>query len=133
MIQNRYKYFRWTKRTAWLSFVYVIVVPGAVGYLGWKYDVSEPFRLGWKEGKREGRVGEDGERSGADSGRHRANGICARSAGAICSPTAKQLRRRGEGRVGRQYIGSAPTRHREARTHRHEYIICYPVAVRHTG
>ncbi|KAK3898887.1 hypothetical protein C8A05DRAFT_18602 [Staphylotrichum tortipilum] len=38
MIQNRYRYFRWTKRTAFISFMYVIVVPGCVGYLGWKYD-----------------------------------------------------------------------------------------------
>lgn len=40
MITNRYKYFRWTKRTAAISFVYVFVVPSIVGYLGYKTDVS---------------------------------------------------------------------------------------------
>jgi uncharacterized membrane protein (UPF0136 family) len=40
MIQNRYKYFRWTKRTAGITFVYVAVIPGIIGYLGYKTDVS---------------------------------------------------------------------------------------------
>ena len=43
MIQNRYKHFRWTKRTAGITFVYVIVVPTIVGYLGYKNDVGSPF------------------------------------------------------------------------------------------
>ena len=43
MIQNRYKHFRWTKRTAGITFVYVIVVPTIVGYLGYKNDVGFPF------------------------------------------------------------------------------------------
>jgi hypothetical protein len=40
MIQNRYKYFRWTRRTAGITFMYVVVVPGIIGYLGYKTDVS---------------------------------------------------------------------------------------------
>ena len=36
---NRYKYFRWTPRTAWVTFVYVALVPSIVGYIGYKYDV----------------------------------------------------------------------------------------------
>jgi len=43
MITNRYKYFRWTKRTAYISFMYVFVVPGVIGYLGWTNDVSFDF------------------------------------------------------------------------------------------
>ncbi|KAK3295910.1 uncharacterized protein B0H64DRAFT_442271 [Chaetomium fimeti] len=35
---NRYKYFRWTKRTATVSFVFVIAIPGILGYLGYKND-----------------------------------------------------------------------------------------------
>ncbi|SPQ22491.1 96272484-1e1c-4859-82af-987945679643 [Thermothielavioides terrestris] len=38
MIQNRYKYFRWTRRTAGITFMYVVVVPGIIGYLGYKTD-----------------------------------------------------------------------------------------------
>ncbi|KAL2024412.1 hypothetical protein VTK56DRAFT_8223 [Thermocarpiscus australiensis] len=38
MINNRYKYFRWTKRTAGITFMYVVVVPSIVGYLGWYTD-----------------------------------------------------------------------------------------------
>lgn len=40
MYTNRYKYFRWTPRTAWINFVYVVAVPSAVAYLGWATDVS---------------------------------------------------------------------------------------------
>ncbi|KAH8890900.1 hypothetical protein GQ53DRAFT_747133 [Thozetella sp. PMI_491] len=38
MIENRYKYFRWTPRTAWISFVYIVAVPATVGYLGYQQD-----------------------------------------------------------------------------------------------
>ncbi|KAJ4304359.1 hypothetical protein N0V88_001972 [Collariella sp. IMI 366227] len=38
MKQNRYKYFRWTKHTATVTFLAVIVVPGICGYLGYKTD-----------------------------------------------------------------------------------------------
>lgn len=40
MIVNRHKYFRWTKRTAFLSFAYVIAVPAFVGYWAFVTDVS---------------------------------------------------------------------------------------------
>ena len=39
---NRHKYFRWTPRTAWLTFAYVVVVPAMFGYLGFVTDVSSP-------------------------------------------------------------------------------------------
>ncbi|KAL2156185.1 hypothetical protein VTH82DRAFT_930 [Thermothelomyces myriococcoides] len=38
MVQNRYKYFRWTKRTARITFVYAVVIPGIIGYLGYQND-----------------------------------------------------------------------------------------------
>lgn len=40
MQTNRHKYFRWTPRTAWITFVYVAVVPGIVTYMAYKTDVS---------------------------------------------------------------------------------------------
>lgn len=39
--QNRYKYFRWTPRTAWLSFVYMVAIPGALGFVAYKTDVCD--------------------------------------------------------------------------------------------
>ncbi|KAL2169679.1 hypothetical protein VTG60DRAFT_5818 [Thermothelomyces hinnuleus] len=38
MVQNRYKYFRWTKRTARITFVYAAVIPAIIGYLGYQND-----------------------------------------------------------------------------------------------
>ncbi|KAI5805627.1 NADH:ubiquinone oxidoreductase 6.6kD subunit, partial [Peziza echinospora] len=35
MHQNRYKYFRWTPRTAKITFAYVVVVPGLLGWLAY--------------------------------------------------------------------------------------------------
>jgi hypothetical protein len=40
MQSNRYKYFRWTPRTARITFAWVVVVPAMVGYLAYKTDVS---------------------------------------------------------------------------------------------
>ena len=40
MIVNRHKYFRWTKRTAFLSFAYVVAFPAFVGYWAFVTDVS---------------------------------------------------------------------------------------------
>ncbi|KAK3692373.1 hypothetical protein B0T22DRAFT_475303 [Podospora appendiculata] len=38
MNNNRYKYFRWTPKTAWLSLVYIGIVPGIVGYIAYTTD-----------------------------------------------------------------------------------------------
>ncbi|OJD12068.1 hypothetical protein AJ78_07281 [Emergomyces pasteurianus Ep9510] len=46
---NRYKYFRWTPRTAWISFCYMALVPGVLAYVGYKTDGKFEFR-----GKRRG-------------------------------------------------------------------------------
>lgn len=46
MIVNRHKYFRWTKRTALLSFAYVVAFPAFVGYWAFVTDVSFPSPLG---------------------------------------------------------------------------------------
>lgn len=40
MIVDRYKFFRWTPRTAGITIAYVLVVPAFFGYLGYAYDVS---------------------------------------------------------------------------------------------
>ena len=40
MNANRWKYFRWTPRTAWITFVYVAVVPSVLGYVGYVTEVS---------------------------------------------------------------------------------------------
>ncbi|KAF1819971.1 uncharacterized protein K489DRAFT_63035 [Dissoconium aciculare CBS 342.82] len=33
MYTKRHEFFRWTPRTAWLSFVYIIAIPSATLYL----------------------------------------------------------------------------------------------------
>lgn len=40
MVVNRHKYFRWTKRTAFLTTMYVVVVPATLGYFGYITEVS---------------------------------------------------------------------------------------------
>ncbi|KAI9838049.1 MAG: hypothetical protein M1819_006203 [Sarea resinae] len=35
---NRHKYFRWTPRTAWLTFAYVVAVPSVLGYFAYTTD-----------------------------------------------------------------------------------------------
>lgn len=37
---NRHKYFRWTPRTAWITFAYVVVVPAMLGTAGYMTDVG---------------------------------------------------------------------------------------------
>ncbi|KAF2232029.1 hypothetical protein EV356DRAFT_506224 [Viridothelium virens] len=48
---NRHQYFRWTPRTAWLTFAYVIMVPGIFGYMGYVTDGKYEMR-----GKRRGDI-----------------------------------------------------------------------------
>ena len=43
MAVERYRYFRWTPRTAWLSFAYVIAFPTFIGYFAYTTDVSFAF------------------------------------------------------------------------------------------
>lgn len=40
MMTNRFKYFRWTPRTARVSFIYMILVPSILGYFAYTTDVS---------------------------------------------------------------------------------------------
>lgn len=40
MMVNRHKYFRWTRRTAWISFAYVFLVPAMLGTAGYMTEVS---------------------------------------------------------------------------------------------
>ncbi|KAL0931945.1 nadh:ubiquinone oxidoreductase subunit [Colletotrichum truncatum] len=38
MQSNRHIFFRWTPRTARISFIYIAVVPAIIGYIGYKSD-----------------------------------------------------------------------------------------------
>lgn len=40
MYVKRHEYFRWTPKTAWVTFAYVVAVPAAFIYMGWTTDVS---------------------------------------------------------------------------------------------
>ncbi|OCK79695.1 hypothetical protein K432DRAFT_382841 [Lepidopterella palustris CBS 459.81] len=51
MYVNRYKFFRWTPRTAWINFAYVVAIPSVVGYLAYTTDGKWDFR-----GKRRGDI-----------------------------------------------------------------------------
>ncbi|KAJ5925785.1 hypothetical protein N7454_007295 [Penicillium verhagenii] len=46
---NRYKYFRWTPRHAWMSILYMGVIPGILTYVA--YQTEGKFEL---RGKRKG-------------------------------------------------------------------------------
>ncbi|BCS18569.1 uncharacterized protein APUU_11397A [Aspergillus puulaauensis] len=46
---NRYKYFRWTPRTAWHSLLYMVLIPASLGYVAYKTDGKYDLR-----GKRKG-------------------------------------------------------------------------------
>jgi hypothetical protein len=39
MQKNRHHYFRWTPRTARLTFIYVAVLPAIMGYIAYQTDV----------------------------------------------------------------------------------------------
>jgi hypothetical protein len=39
MFLNRHKYFRWTGRTARITFAYVVAFPALIGYLAYTTDV----------------------------------------------------------------------------------------------
>ncbi|KAI5856920.1 hypothetical protein BZA05DRAFT_386608 [Tricharina praecox] len=41
---NRYRYFRWTPRTAKFTFLYVAVIPTVLGYLAFATDGKWEFR-----------------------------------------------------------------------------------------
>ncbi|KAF2120179.1 hypothetical protein BDV96DRAFT_642027 [Lophiotrema nucula] len=49
MMVNRHKYFRWTPRTARITFIYVVAVPAVLGTLGYMTDGKWNMR-----GKRRG-------------------------------------------------------------------------------
>jgi hypothetical protein len=40
MMKSRHHYFRWTPRTAKITFIYVGVIPAIMGYIAYKTDVS---------------------------------------------------------------------------------------------
>ncbi|KAF9734499.1 hypothetical protein PMIN03_000485 [Paraphaeosphaeria minitans] len=49
MTVNRHKHFRWTPRTAWITFAYAILVPAMLGTAGYMTDGKWDMR-----GKRRG-------------------------------------------------------------------------------
>jgi len=61
MYVKRHEYFRWTPRTAWLTVTYVLAVPAAFLYMGWKTDVSVILSgqmkagLGWANARHQGK------------------------------------------------------------------------------
>ncbi len=38
---NRYKYFRWNARTAWVSVAYMVIFPSLIGFIAYKTDVRK--------------------------------------------------------------------------------------------
>ncbi|KAI1374691.1 NADH:ubiquinone oxidoreductase 6.6kD subunit [Hypoxylon crocopeplum] len=44
MTTNRHKYFRWTSRTARITFMYAVVVPVIFGIVAYKTDGKYDFR-----------------------------------------------------------------------------------------
>ncbi|KAI0841690.1 NADH:ubiquinone oxidoreductase 6.6kD subunit [Hypoxylon sp. FL0890] len=44
MTTNRHKYFRWTPRTARITFMYCVVVPTLLGVIAYKTDGKYDFR-----------------------------------------------------------------------------------------
>lgn len=44
MSSNRYQYFRWTRRTALITFNYVILVPAIIGVAAYATDGKWDFR-----------------------------------------------------------------------------------------
>lgn len=95
---NRHKYFRWTPRTAWITFVYVGLVPGIIGYLGYTSDVSIIHSQGLNSDREELERGRN--EWSADRNIFRANGICEGRREAI-------RLRNGEDENVRGIIGSA--------------------------
>ncbi|CEJ82737.1 Putative NADH:ubiquinone oxidoreductase 6.6kD subunit [[Torrubiella] hemipterigena] len=49
MQRTRHQYFRWTPRTARITFMYVCVVPAIMGYIAYKTDGRYNF-LGKRKG-----------------------------------------------------------------------------------
>ena len=43
MTMNRWKYWRWSPRGAYIGFMYAIFVPSVMGYMFWKTDVRYAF------------------------------------------------------------------------------------------
>ncbi|PSS03866.1 hypothetical protein BD289DRAFT_478345 [Coniella lustricola] len=41
---NRFRYFRWTPRTAWINFAFIVLVPSMLGVLAYSKDGKYNFR-----------------------------------------------------------------------------------------
>ncbi|EKG12293.1 hypothetical protein MPH_10598 [Macrophomina phaseolina MS6] len=52
---NRYKYFRWTPKTAWISFWVAVAVPSVVGIIAYRTDADTAVQGKYEfRGKRRG-------------------------------------------------------------------------------
>jgi hypothetical protein len=51
MQKNRHHYFRFTPKTARISFIYMAVVPAIFGWVAYKTDVSGNQTMWWGEGR----------------------------------------------------------------------------------
>jgi hypothetical protein len=47
---DRYKHFKWTPRTAWLSILFAVAIPSSLYYVANKTDVSRFFQCFWTAG-----------------------------------------------------------------------------------
>ncbi|KAF2485755.1 hypothetical protein BDY17DRAFT_322570 [Neohortaea acidophila] len=45
---KRHEYFRWTPRTAWLTFTYVVAIPSSLLYLAYRTDGKYDLRGKWR-------------------------------------------------------------------------------------
>jgi len=83
MTVNRHKYFRWTKRTAWLTFAYVVMVPAMLGTAGYMTEVSlDKHAFGWWRKRHSRRYMTGKQDLQVLTADFRASGTCAASGGA---------------------------------------------------
>ncbi|RKF55469.1 NADHubiquinone oxidoreductase 6.6kD subunit [Golovinomyces cichoracearum] len=61
---NRYKYFRWTGRTAKITFAYMVVVPSIIGYIAYTSDVRSSSIIGPVAKETKGKYDMRGKRRG---------------------------------------------------------------------
>ena len=61
MYVKRHEYFKWTPRTAWITFTYVMAIPGVALYYAWTTDVSCAIMGMYAPGNRSADMSEQGK------------------------------------------------------------------------
>ena len=97
MNKSRHHYFRWTPRTARITFLYVAVIPAICGYVAYNTDVSGPPLTA---GEPAARCSDGGLMPPRDSG------TCAQSEGATLYTRNRWMAVRAAGCVGFVHMGS---------------------------